>query len=59
MMSRFMRTSLKILGWGVCVVVGVALGTAGVARVIAGRKYNHRWKTHEVSFPIPFPLSAA
>jgi mono/diheme cytochrome c family protein len=49
----------KILGWAMCVLIVVALGAFGVARLIAGRKYHQQWATHEVSFPVPFPLSEA
>jgi cytochrome c553 len=54
-----MRKLLKIFAWGLCVLLVLALGAVGVARVIAGQKYNKQWTTHEVSFPIPFPLSPA
>jgi mono/diheme cytochrome c family protein len=54
-----MKKLLKILGWGICVLIVIALGALVVARVIAGRKYNQQWTTHEASFPVPFPLSAA
>jgi mono/diheme cytochrome c family protein len=40
-------------------LIVIALGALGVARLIAGRKYNQQWATHEISFPIPFPLSEA
>ena len=54
-----MRKILKILAWIVGVVLLLAIGTAVVARIIAGRRYNTTWTTHDVTFPIPFPLSAA
>ena len=54
-----MRKFLKVSVWIVGAVLLLALGAVGVARVIAGRKYNKQWTTHEASFPIPFPLSAA
>ena len=54
-----MRRVVKIGSWVVGVVVVVALATTGVARIIAGRKYHQRWTTHDVSFPVPFPLSPA
>ena len=54
-----MRKLFKILGWTLCVLLVIALGAVGIARIIAGRKYNQHWTTHNVSFPIPFPLSAA
>jgi mono/diheme cytochrome c family protein len=54
-----MRTGLKVVGWILGVVVVLALGSTGVARVVAGRKYNRHWTTHDASFPVPFPLSAA
>src|SRR5262245_16984972 len=54
-----MRRFFKVVGWILGVVVLVAIGATVVARIIAGRKYNTQWATHDVSFPIPFPLSAA
>jgi mono/diheme cytochrome c family protein len=54
-----MRTFLKIVIWIIAVVIVLALGAAGVARIIAGRRYNTHWTTHEVAFAIPFPLSPA
>src|SRR4029450_1561768 len=54
-----MRRLLKVLVWIVGIVLVLALGATGVARVIAGRKYSRQWTTHEASFPVPFPLSAA
>lgn len=53
-----MRRVLRILTWIVAVLIVLAAGAVGTARVIAGRKYNTRWSTHEVSFPIPYPLTA-
>ncbi len=52
-----MRKLVKIVGWGLCALLVLALGAVGVARVVAGRKYNKQWTIHNVSFPIPFPLS--
>ena len=54
-----MRRLLKIVGWILGVSLVLALATTGGARIIAGRRYNQQWTTHDVSFPIPFPLSAA
>src|SRR6478672_5573314 len=54
-----MRRPLKILGWIVGVVLVLAIGATGIARVVAGRRYSRHWTTHDASFPIPFPLSAA
>ena len=54
-----MRKMLKVVAWILGVVVVLALGATGVARVIAGRRYEQHWATHDASFPIPFPLSAA
>jgi mono/diheme cytochrome c family protein len=54
-----MRRLLKLVVWFVAAVLVLALGATGIARIIAGRKYNTSWTTHDVSFPIPFPLSAA
>jgi mono/diheme cytochrome c family protein len=54
-----MRKLFKIIGWALCVLIVLAPGAVGVARVVAGRKYNQQWTTHNVSFLIPFPLSPA
>ena len=54
-----MRKLFKILVWVAGSVLVLAVGAGVVARLIAGRKYNTHWTTHEVSFPIPFPLSPA
>src|SRR3954447_11662651 len=54
-----MRRILKALVWIVGVLVVIAIGATAVARIIAGRKYNRHWTTHDASFPIPFPLSGA
>jgi len=53
-----MRRLLKLVGWLLVIVVVVAVGGVGAARLIAGQRYNRQWTTHEASFPIPFPLSA-
>ena len=47
-----MRMLLKVLIWVLAGIVILALGATAVARVIAGRKYNTHWTTHEVSFPV-------
>ena len=54
-----MHRFLKIGGWVLAVILILAAGGMGSARLIAGRRYNRQWTTHEVSFPIPFPLSDA
>ncbi len=54
-----MHKLFRIIAWTLCVLLVLMLGAVGVARFIAGRKYNKHWTTHSVSFPIPFPLSAA
>ena len=54
-----MRKFLKVVVWIIAVVIVLALGAAGVARIIAGRKDHTHWTTHEVSFAVPFPLSPA
>jgi cytochrome c553 len=53
-----MRRVLKIAGWVVVVLLVAAVGALITARVVAGRRYNRTWVTHEVSFPIPYPLTA-
>jgi hypothetical protein len=35
----------------------LAIATTAVAGIITGRKYDTHWTTHNVSFPMPFPLS--
>ena len=52
-----MRRVLRVAGWIVAALVALAIGVTGVARIIAGRKYNTQWTTHDGSFPIPFPLT--
>jgi mono/diheme cytochrome c family protein len=59
MITPSMKKLVKILGWAIGVLIVVALAAFVVARVIAGRKYNQQWVTHEAAFPVPFPLSAA
>jgi mono/diheme cytochrome c family protein len=54
-----MRKLLRVVVWVLGVLLVLAFGAIGVARVIAGQKYNKQWTTHNVSFPIPFPLSEA
>jgi len=53
-----MRRALRIGGWILAGTIVLAIGVTGVARIIAGRKYNTHWTTHDGSFPIPFPLTA-
>ena len=53
-----MRRALKIVAWIVAAVLVLAIGVTGVARIIAGRRYNTHWTAHDDSFPIPFPLTA-
>jgi len=53
-----MRTVLKVVTWIVGALLVLAVAATATARVIAGRKYNTRWTTHDISFPIPFPLTA-
>jgi mono/diheme cytochrome c family protein len=54
-----MQKLVKVIGWGLCVLMVLALAAVGVARFVAGRKYSRQWTTHRVSFPIPFPLTPA
>jgi len=54
-----MRKLLKVASWVLVIVLVLTMGSVGVARVIAGHRYNQQWTTHEASFPIPFPLSPA
>src|SRR3954471_9487275 len=54
-----MRKTVKVLGWIVGVVLVLAIGAAGMARVIAGHRYEGHWVTHEAPCPIPFPLTEA
>jgi len=52
-----MHRFLKIGAWLLVLVLILVIGGVGSARLIAGRKYNRQWTTHQASFPIPFPLS--
>ncbi len=54
-----MKKLAKTLVWAIGVLIVLAIGAWAVARVIAGRKYTQQWVTHEASFPVPFPLTAA
>lgn len=54
-----MKKFLRILGWTLAAVVGVAALGYALAAWVANSRYNRQWTAHEVSFPIPFPLSDA
>lgn len=54
-----MKKILKVLGWTLAVVLGVAVLGYALAAWVANSRYNRQWTAHEVSFPIPFPLTDA
>lgn len=52
-----MRKFLKVLGWALVAIVAVAILGYAIAAWVTGSRYERQWVAHEVSFPIPFPLS--
>lgn len=54
-----MKKILKVLGWSLVAIVAVAILGYAIAAWVTDSRYEQRWVTHEVSFPIPFPLSSA
>lgn len=54
-----MRKFLKILGWSLAALVAVAFIGYGLASWVTSSRYGRQWTAHEVSFPIPFPLTEA
>jgi mono/diheme cytochrome c family protein len=54
-----MKRFLRILGWSLAAIVGIAIVAYGIACWVASSRYDRHWVAHETSFPIPFPLSDA
>ena len=50
-----MKKALKILGWTVLAIVGVATLAYGIAWWVAISRYEKTWVAHTATFPIPFP----
>jgi mono/diheme cytochrome c family protein len=54
-----MKRFLKILGWSLVAIVGIAIVAYGIAWWVSKTRYDRHWVAHEAGFPIPFPLSDA
>ena len=54
-----MKKLLKVLGWSLLAIVGLAVIAYAIAWGIAKSRYERKWLAHEASFPIPFPLGDA
>lgn len=54
-----MKRFLKILGWSLVAIAGIAIVAYGIAWWVSKIRYDRHWVTHEADFPIPFPLSDA
>ena len=54
-----MRKVFKVLAWLIVVVIVLAAGAYAYAYTTASSRYHRQWTAHEVTFPIPFPLSDA
>lgn len=54
-----MKRFLKILGWSLVAIVGIATVAYGIAWWMAKSRYDRQWVAHDASFPIPFPLGEA
>jgi mono/diheme cytochrome c family protein len=54
-----MKSLLRILGWALVTVVGIAIVGYALASWVTHDRYNHQWTAHDASFPIPFPLTEA
>ena len=54
-----MKKLLRVLGWSLLAIVGLAIVAYGIAWGIAKSRYEKHWVAHEASFPIPFPLGDA
>ncbi len=54
-----MKKFLKALGWSLVAIAAAAMLGYAIASWITNGRYERQWAAHEVSFPIPFPLSDA
>ena len=52
-----MKKLLKVLGWSVLAIVGIATVAYVIAWWVATSRYEKTWVAHNATFPIPFPLS--
>ena len=51
-----MKKALRILGWSLVVIAGLAMAAYAIAWGISKSRYEKEWVAHDASFPIPFPL---
>jgi mono/diheme cytochrome c family protein len=54
-----MKKILKVLGWILLGIAGLAVAAYATAWGIAKYQHEKTWVAHEVDFPIPFPLGEA
>lgn len=52
-----MKKTLKVLGWGLLILVILVVAAWLVVRQIAMNRYDKSWDVHTAGFAIPFPLS--
>jgi mono/diheme cytochrome c family protein len=50
---------LKVLGWSLLAIAGLAVVAYAIAWGIAKSRYEKEWIAHQADFPIPFPLGDA
>ena len=54
-----MKKLLRILGWSLATIAGLAVIAYAVAWGIAKSRYGKQWVAHDAEFPVPFPLDDA
>ncbi len=54
-----MKKALRILGWSLAAIIGVAILAYGIAWWVAKSRYDRTWVAHEADFPVPFALADA
>ncbi len=54
-----MKKALRVLGFGLLVLLGLAVAAYAVAWGMAKYRHEKQWVAHAVDFPIPFPLDDA
>jgi len=52
-----MKKFLKVVGWSLVAIVALAIVGYGLASWVSSNRYGRQWTAHDVSFPIPFPLT--
>jgi mono/diheme cytochrome c family protein len=52
-----MKKFLKVLGWSLAAIGAVAIIGYVLAAWVMSSRYARQWAAHEVSFPIPIPLT--